>query len=212
MPEKNIIPYSPLISLAHRHRRNRHGSGLLWFMGLSGSGKSTLAHAVDLALFNSGAQSFVLDGDNIRTGLNRDLGLGEGDRKENIRRIAEVAKLMAEGGLLVLSAFITPYEESRRQIAEIVRTHPYYLVYCRCSLRACQSRDPKGLYAKALKGEIKNMTGMGSPFQEPLDANLVVDTEAHSVEESTLLVLDFMRERGLISGPACDLPPAGSGG
>lgn len=199
MSEEKIIlvPATPLVSMRDRNGLHRHQSGLLWFYGLSGSGKSTIAHAVERALYPKGIHSFVLDGDNLRTRLNRDLGLSPADRRENIRRVAEVGRLMVEAGLLVMAAFITPYEDSRRQVREIMTGLPHYECYVRCSLEVCARRDPKGLYRLARQGKIDNLTGIGAPFEEPASPDLIIDTEQMDLQQSVETVLDFMLGCGL---------------
>jgi adenylylsulfate kinase len=195
---ENIFPFESLIKCSDRHVLNGHRSGLLWFTGLSGSGKSTLAHAVEARLYRYGIRSYVLDGDNIRTGLNADLGLSAEDRKENIRRIAEVSKLMVDAGLLVFAAFIAPFRESREFVRKLMRNWPYYECYVRCSIDVCEERDPKGLYRKARRGEILNMTGISAPYEEPEHPDLVVDTASHTLDDSVEEVIRFLLDRGII--------------
>lgn len=195
----NFYPFDPIIKCADRHILNRHRSGLLWFTGLSGSGKSTLAHAVEARLFSVGIRSYVLDGDNIRTGLNKDLGLTPEDRKENIRRIAEVAKLMVDAGLLVFAAFIAPYRESREFVRELMTGWPYFEIFVKCSLEVCEERDPKNLYKRARSGEIKNMTGITAPYEEPERADLVVQTDSMSLQQSVDSLVDFLGAQNIIS-------------
>lgn len=195
---ENIFPYESLIKCSDRYVLNGHRSGLLWFTGLSGSGKSTLAHAVEARLYRYGIRGYVLDGDNIRTGLNADLGLSAEDRKENIRRIAEVAKLMVDAGLLIFAAFIAPFRESREFVRQLMTNWPYYECYVRCSLEQCERRDPKGLYRKARSGAIANMTGIASPYEEPDQPDLIVDTGILSLEESVDAVIRFLLEREII--------------
>jgi len=195
---ENIFPFEALIQCSDRYVLNGHRSGLLWFTGLSGSGKSTLAHAVEARLYRYGIRSYVLDGDNIRTGLNSDLGLSPEDRKENIRRIAEVAKLMVDAGLLVFAAFIAPFRESRDFVRKLMSNWPYYECYVKCSLQVCEQRDPKGLYQRARRGEIPDMTGISAPYEEPEQPDLIVDTAALSLEESVDVVIRFLIERGVI--------------
>lgn len=199
-PQKaeNIFPFDSLIKCSDRHVLNGHRSGLLWFTGLSGSGKSTLAHAVEARLYRYGIRSYVLDGDNIRTGLNSDLGLSPEDRKENIRRIAEVAKLMVDAGLLVFAAFIAPFRESRDFVRKLMSSWPYYECYAKCTLDVCEERDPKGLYRKARHGEILNMTGISAPYEEPENPDLVVDTGGLTLDESVNVVIRFLLEHGII--------------
>ena len=171
---------------------------MIWFTGLSGSGKSTLAHALEARLYQTGVRSYVLDGDNIRCGINKDLGLSPEDRKENIRRIAEVAKLMVDAGILVFAAFIAPYRESRQFVRELMADVPYYECYVKCSLEACELRDPKGLYKKARAGEIKNMTGLSAPYEEPDHPNLIVETDRCSLDECVDSLIHFLLNERII--------------
>jgi len=194
----NIYPFQSSVLCSDRQLLNGHRSALLWFTGLSGSGKSTLAHALEARLFKMGVRSYVLDGDNIRTGLNKDLGLSPDDRKENIRRIAEVAKLMVDAGILVFAAFIAPYRESRQFVRELMDKVPYYECYIKCPLEKCEERDPKNLYKRARAGEIANMTGIGSPYEEPLTPDLVIETDMLSLEASVDLMIDFLLEKKVV--------------
>jgi adenylylsulfate kinase len=194
----NIHPFKPNVGCADRNALNGHRSGLLLFTGLSGSGKSTLAHAVEARLFSSDIRSYVLDGDNIRYGLNKDLGLSPEDRKENIRRIAEVAKLMVDAGLLVFAAFIAPYRESRQFIRELMVGWPYFECFVQCSLDVCELRDPKGLYKKARKGLINNLTGISAPYEQPEDCDLTIPTDQLPLAESIDLVIRFLYQNGMI--------------
>jgi len=143
---------------------NAHKSGLIWFYGFSGSGKSTLANQVEARLYQKGIRTYVLDGDNVRRGLNADLSLSPEDRRENVRRIAEVAKIMVDAGILIFAAFIAPYAESRRFVRERLSGWPYFECYVKCPLAVCEQRDPKGLYQMVRQGEIQNMTGISAPF------------------------------------------------
>lgn len=203
----HIHPFLGTVSLADRHCLNRHRSALLWFTGLSGSGKSTLAHAVEQRLYDMGVRSYVLDGDNIRTGLNSDLGLCPKDRRENIRRIAHVARLMVDAGLLVFASFIAPYRESRAFVREQMSGFPYYECYVKCDLEVCKDRDPKGLYQKALAGEITNMTGLTAPYEEPLAPDLVIETDRLPLEGSVDAVLDFLIRLQIVQPkPLSDAP------
>lgn len=195
----HIYPYLPIITQQDRHLMNAHGSGLVWFTGLSGSGKSTLAHAVEARLYQMGIRSYVLDGDNVRRGLNADLGLSPGDRKENIRRIAEAGKLMVDAGLLVFAAFIAPYRESREFVKELMSDWPYYECYVKCPIEVCEKRDPKGLYKKARLGEITNLTGLGSPYEEPEGPDLVLQTHLYKLDECVEQVIQFLVKRRMIS-------------
>ncbi|BBO92882.1 adenylyl-sulfate kinase [Desulfosarcina ovata] len=194
----DIVPFDPIITQQDRHVMNAHKSGLVWFSGLSGSGKSTLAHQVEAKLYQKGVRSYVLDGDNVRSGLNADLSLSPEGRKENVRRIAEVAKLMVDAGILVFAAFIAPYEESRRFVRELMADWPYFECYVKCSLEVCEQRDPKGLYRRARQGEIKNMTGIQAPFEEPQHPNLVVETDQCELNSCVDQVIDFLNRQRLI--------------
>jgi len=194
----DIYPFQSTVLCSDRNLLNGHRSALVWFTGLSGSGKSTLAHAVEASLFTQGVRSYVLDGDNIRTGLNKDLGLGPADRKENVRRIAEVAKIMVDAGILVFAAFIAPYRESRRFVRELMEKVPCYEFYVKCSLQTCESRDPKNLYKRARAGEIKNMTGIGSPYEEPENPDLTIETDYLTIDQSVTMVIDFLINAKLV--------------
>ena len=197
---KRSYPFKPSILRADRHILNGHRSALLWFTGLSGSGKSTLAHAIEERLYQMGVRSYVLDGDNIRTGLNRDLGLSPEDRKENARRIAEAAKLMVDAGILVFAAFIAPYRESREFVRSLMLAFPFYECYIKCPLEMCEVRDPKGLYRKARQGEIDNMTGVSAPYEEPESPDLIIETDKYSLDECVALVINFLLEKKIVSG------------
>lgn len=194
----NIVPFDPIITQQDRHVMNAHKSGLVWFSGLSGSGKSTLAHQVEAKLYQKGIRSYVLDGDNVRSGLNADLSLSPNDRKENVRRIAEVAKLMVDAGILVFAAFIAPYEESRQFVRKLLSGWSYYECYVKCSVEVCEQRDPKGLYRLARQGEIKNMTGISAPFEEPASPDLVVDTDQCELDTCVERVITFLNRQRLI--------------
>ena len=171
---------------------------MLWFTGLSGSGKSTLATEVEKELYQRGVRTYVLDGDNIRHGLNRDLGFGKDDRKENIRRIGEVAKLFVDAGIVTLTAFISPYKEDRDMVRALFGQGEFIEIYVKCSIEECERRDPKGLYKKARRGEIRDFTGISAPYEEPVNPELVVETERETVEESVGRVLAFLSSKGLL--------------
>ena len=194
----NIFPFQSSIRCSDRHILNGHRSGLLWFTGLSGSGKSTLAHAVEARLHSMDIRSYVLDGDNVRTGLNKDLGLSPEHRNENIRRIAEVAKLMVDAGLLVFAAFIAPYRERRMFVRELMTGWPYYECYVKCPLKVCEQRDPKGLYKMARIGDLSHMTGISAPYEEPDDPDLTTETDRFSLDECTDQVIRFLQEKEII--------------
>jgi adenylylsulfate kinase len=196
--EKTFFPFQPNILCTDRHILNGHRSALMWFTGLSGSGKSTLAHALEDRLYQMGVRSYVLDGDNIRYGLNKDLGLSPEDRKENIRRIAEVAKLMADSGILVFAAFIAPYRESREFIRELMDDVPYYECFVKCALEVCETRDPKNLYKRARAGEIDNMTGISAPYEAPECPEMVIETDKSSLDECVDRLIRFLMDRKIV--------------
>lgn len=177
---------------------NGHKSAILWFTGLSGAGKSTLGHAVEERFHQLGCRTFVLDGDNVRHGLCSDLGFSEADRKENIRRIGEAAKLFLEAGVIVLTAFISPFRSDRQRVRTLVPHGEFLEIYCRCPLGICETRDVKGLYKRARAGEIKDFTGISSPYEEPMAPELVVDTDQLSLDQSVDAVIGLMQERGII--------------
>ncbi len=172
----NIVWHQSSVNRKAIESKRSHKSAILWFTGLSGSGKSTLANAVNLALFEKGISSYVLDGDNIRHGLCKDLGFSDKDREENIRRISEVSKLFLDAGVIVLTAFVSPFRSDRKKARELVEKGDFIEIFCSADLQACEARDVKGLYAKARKGEIKDFTGISSPYEEPLSPELKIDT------------------------------------
>jgi adenylylsulfate kinase len=171
---------------------------VIWFTGLSGSGKSTLAHALEKRLFQQGRLSFVLDGDNIRHGLNKNLGFSPQDREENIRRIGEVAKLFCEAGIITMTAFISPYRRDRDHARELLDKKEFIEVFLKVPLKIAEKRDPKGLYKKARNGEIKEFTGISAPYEEPLNPEIVIDTSQHSIKESTEIIHEFLNNNDLI--------------
>jgi adenylylsulfate kinase len=194
----NITWHEHKVSRAEREKRNGHKGAVLWFTGLSGSGKSTLANTVDHLLHERGCCSYVLDGDNIRHGLNKDLGFSPEDRTENIRRIGEVARLMADGGVLVSTAFISPYRADRGIARDLNPAGSFVEVFCSCKLDVCEERDPKGLYKKARAGEIKQFTGIDAPYEEPEQPELVIHTDSATVEECADQVLAYLTEQGIL--------------
>jgi adenylylsulfate kinase len=178
------------ITKAHRTAHNGHPSAVVWLYGLSGSGKSTIANALEKRLFEMGNHTYCLDGDNTRLGLNKDLGFSAIDRLENVRRVAEVAKLMADAGNIVLVSLITPYEEQRILVKEILKNERFLDVYLECDLATCEQRDPKGLYKKARAGEISNFTGISDPFEEPTDLTFRVNTSKCDVNECVIRIAE----------------------
>ncbi len=183
-------PVGSAIGAPARWRRQGHRGGVLWFTGLSGSGKSTLAQALEQALFATGRQAFVLDGDNLRHGLNADLGFSDADRGENIRRVTEVAGLFAEAGMIVISAFISPFRADRIAARQRVGDG-FHEIHLSASLEVCESRDPKGLYGKARRGEIADFTGISSPYEEPHSPDLIIDTGAEDLVGSLKRIADY---------------------
>ena len=190
----NITWHEGAITNADRERLLQQKGVVIWFTGLSGSGKSTLAHAVEEKLFEKGHLTYVLDGDNIRHGLNKNLGFSPEDREENIRRIGEVAKLFADAGIITMTAFISPYRADRDKARALLDDGRFIEVYVKVPLEVAEERDPKGLYKKARAGEIKQFTGIDAPYEEPLNAELVIDTSEHSLEESAEIVLKYLQE------------------
>ena len=164
----------------------------IWLTGLSGSGKSTLANALDIALHERGIKTFLLDGDNIRHGLCKDLGMSEADRSENIRRVGEVARLMVDAGLIVICAFISPYQKDRQRVRDMFATDQFTQVYLNTPLDVCEQRDPKGLYRKAREGKIKQFTGISDPYEAPEDADVVIDTSQLNVEKAVESILNIL--------------------
>ncbi|UXU84098.1 adenylyl-sulfate kinase [Mammaliicoccus sciuri] len=190
----NITWHDSEVTKAQRQERNGHKSVVIWFTGLSGSGKSTISVALEKALFEQNITSYRLDGDNIRHGLNQNLGFSPEDRKENIRRIGEVGKLMVDAGVVTMTAFISPYEEDRNTVRDILEDGEFIEVFTKCSLDECESRDPKGLYKKARSGEIKEFTGINAPYEEPSNPEIVIDTENESVEQSVEKIVAYLKE------------------
>jgi len=196
----NIVWHAHTVTRDEREAKFGHRGCTIWLTGLSGSGKSTLANALDDVLLQRGIRSFVLDGDNIRHGLNKDLGFSPEDRTENIRRIGEVAKLFTDAGVINVTAFISPYREDRNRARAAQKEGDFIEVYVRASLEECERRDTKGLYARARAGQIKEFTGISAPYEEPEAAELVVETEGRTVEESLGDILSFLQARGYVSG------------
>ncbi|MGM0903858.1 MAG: adenylyl-sulfate kinase [Bacillota bacterium] len=194
----NITWHDATITKQDRHAQNGHGSCVLWFTGLSGSGKSTIANAVSNELFRQGINEYVLDGDNIRHGLNKDLGFSEYDRTENIRRIGEVAKLFVDSGKVVTTAFISPFRSDRDQVRSIFTDNEFIEVFVDCPLEECERRDPKQLYAKARAGEIKDFTGVDSPYEAPEQPEITIHSNEVSVEDAVQLVLGYLQDKNII--------------
>jgi adenylylsulfate kinase len=198
MIKNHVVWHETLVNRLQRNRLNKHKSGLLWFTGLSAAGKSTIAHHLEKELFDRGIRCYVLDGDNVRHGLNSNLGFSREDRKENLRRIAEVSRLMVDSGLVVLAAFISPYREDRAFVKNSMGDDSFFEIYVKCSLETCEKRDPKGHYKKAKEGVIKNYTGISAPYEEPVDPDLVIDTDVLDVESSVQKVLELLDSKKFI--------------
>lgn len=192
----NIVWHQATITRQLRERKNQHKSVILWFTGLSGSGKSTLAHAVEEYLYQQGLKTFVLDGDNVRHGLCADLGFSEEGRKENIRRVGEAAKLMRDAGVITLTAFISPFKSDRNNVRKLM-PEDFIEIYCHCALAVCESRDVKGLYKKARSGEVKEFTGISSPYEAPENPELIIDTNLLTIEDSVKLVIDYLSSKNI---------------
>jgi adenylylsulfate kinase len=191
----NITWHELSLTKESRRKQNDHHSFVLWFTGLSGSGKSTIANALALKLSELGIRNYVLDGDNVRHGLNKDLGFSDRDRTENIRRIGEVAKLFVDSGQVVLTAFISPFITDRQLVRNLLEEDEFIEIYVKCPLDECESRDPKGLYEKARKGLIPDFTGIHSPYEEPEYPELVIQSHEFSVEECIEQIIDYLSSK-----------------
>ena len=198
MTVDNLYFHKHRVSRELKELRNDHKSKVIWFTGLSGSGKSTVANATEKLLHDMGLQTYILDGDNVRMGLNKDLGFSPQDRTENIRRITEVAKLFADSGSIVLTAFISPYEEDRNSARKIISDEDFIEVFVKADLSVCESRDPKGLYKKARAGEIKGFTGIDAPYEEPINPELVVETDKYDILVCANQVVDYLVKENII--------------
>ncbi|MEH6765251.1 MAG: adenylyl-sulfate kinase [Aequorivita antarctica] len=191
----NIIPHNFSITQEQRSDLKKHQPLLVWFTGLSGSGKSTIANALEIKLFEQGIHTYLLDGDNVRKGLNNNLSFSAEDRTENIRRIAEVANLMIDAGLVVLASFVSPYREDRENVKRIVGYEKFLEVFVNTPIEECERRDVKGLYEKARAGEIKNFTGVNAPYEAPMAPDVEIDTTMVSVEEAVALIIKFIGKK-----------------
>jgi len=191
----NLVKHNYKTTKAQREEQHGHKAYLVWFTGLSGSGKSTLANLVEIALHTRGLSTYILDGDNIRQGINKDLSFAPEDRTENIRRIAEISNLMLDAGVITLAAFVSPYIKDRQEVQQIVGTDNFIEIFVNTSLEECERRDVKGLYKKARSGEIKNMTGISAPYEEPTNPDLEVITDGHSIKESVEIIINFINKK-----------------
>ena len=194
----NVIKQSFDVTMEMRGGLLGHKSCCLWFTGLSGSGKSTLANLVEAKLFDLGFHTFVLDGDNMRHGLNKDLGFSDQDRIENIRRVAEVSKLFVDAGIIVLSSFISPFIKDRAFAKSLVSDQKFYEIYCECPIEVCETRDVKGLYKKARNNEILNFTGISSPYEKPINPDLAINTAQLGIDDSVAMIIDMLLKEKII--------------
>ncbi|MCY3985575.1 MAG: adenylyl-sulfate kinase [Candidatus Dadabacteria bacterium] len=197
--ERFVIPHEHEITKEDRRRLNGHGSLILWFTGLPSSGKSTLANELEKELIQGGHRTYILDGDNVRMGLCKDLGFSAEDREENIRRIGEVSKLFADAGVIVLSAFVSPYRADRDAARNLVEEGEFVEIFVYCSVEQAEQRDVKGLYKKAREGIIKGFTGIDDPYEEPLNPEIMVNTEQFSIEQCKQQILHYLLERGVVN-------------
>ncbi len=194
----NIVWHAHQVERSERAQQKKQKPCVIWFTGLSGAGKSTIANALEGELFRKGYHSYLLDGDNVRFGLNKDLGFSDADRVENIRRIGEVAKLFADAGLIVVTAFISPFRADREMVRKLLPAGEFFEIHVHAALDVCESRDPKGLYKKARAGQIKNFTGIDSPYEAPDAPEMTLDTGALSVEQAVQQLLEFLKSRDVL--------------
>jgi adenylylsulfate kinase len=195
---KNVFWHEGKIKKEDREKLLGQKGVIVWFTGLSASGKSTIACEVERRLFEKKKLAYVLDGDNIRHGLNKDLGFSPEDREENIRRIGEVAKLFSDAGLIALTAFISPYKKDRDQVRNLVKKGEFIEVYVKCPIDVLKKRDPKGMYEKALRGEIKEFTGISAPYEEPDNPELILETDKETIDQSVNKVMEYLKAQGII--------------
>ncbi|MEW6143984.1 MAG: adenylyl-sulfate kinase [Thermodesulfobacteriota bacterium] len=197
--QRFVIPHNHEITKEDRRKLNGHGSVILWFTGLPSAGKSTLANEVEKKLISTGVRTFILDGDNVRMGLCKDLGFSEGDRAENIRRIGEVSKLFVNAGCIVLSAFVSPYRRDRDAVRALVEDGEFVEIYVKAPLEVCEQRDVKGLYKKAREGVIKGFTGIDDPYEEPLNPEITIETDKVSLAEGAEQILGYLSGRHVLN-------------
>lgn len=195
---KNIKWHEHKVTQLDREKLLNQKGVVLWFTGLSGSGKSTIANEVAYSLNKRGKLAYVLDGDNIRHGLNKNLGFSAEDRDENIRRICEVSKLFADAGLITCTAFISPYKKMRDFCRELIDPGRFFEIYCKASLETCENRDPKGLYKKAREGKVKEFTGVSAPYEEPDNPEIIMDTDKYNVRECVEIILNKLKKEKII--------------
>lgn len=198
MNSAHVIPHKSLVEREDRERLHRHKGAVLWFTGLSASGKSTLSHRVEKRLHDKGLSTYVFDGDNVRHGLCGDLGFSEKDRTENIRRIGEMVRLFVDAGIIALTAFISPFRADRDRVKAMVGEDRFVEIFVDCPLDVCIQRDPKGIYAKAVKGEIKDFTGISSPYEPPLNPDIVIRSDRESFDDAVDRVITLIIRKGLL--------------
>lgn len=198
----NIVWHHATVTKARREALNGHRGAILWFTGLSGAGKSTLSHAVEEILHQMGCRTFVLDGDNVRHGLCGDLGFSDEDRTENIRRVGEAAKLFMEAGIIVLTAFISPFRKDRDRVRGMAVHGDFLEIYCHCPIEVCEMRDVKGLYKKARAGQIGDFTGISSPYEAPTKPELAVNTSEQELDACVQQIIEMLAQRGIINPKA----------
>ncbi len=208
MSNNPLVRHPSLVSHTEREAANGHKSAVVWFTGLPGSGKSTTAYEVERQLFAMGCQTYVLDGDNVRYGLSADLGFSPEHRSEHLRRIAELSRLVYDSGMIVLCAFVSPTQASRDRVRALIPSGAFFEAYCRCPTEVCAARDPKGFYAKAQAGQIKDYTGVSAPYEEPAAPELVLDTATQPVTQCAAGVLDLLETQGIIRRSASRAPAA----
>jgi len=197
--QKNIVWHEHKVSRRDREVIKGHKPCILWFTGLPSSGKSTIANELEHVLNKRGAHTYVLDGDNVRHGLNKNLGFSKEDRKENIRRVGEVAKLFVDAGILPITAFISPFKEDRDMVRALMKEGEFIEVFIKCPLEVCMERDPKGLYKKAIAGEVKDFTGISHPYEEPSNSEIVIKTDKISVKEAVDVIVEYLVRNKIIS-------------
>jgi len=190
--KENIIPHDHFIKVEHRRQLNKHNSFLVWFTGLSGSGKSTISNLFEQELHQMGIKTYLLDGDNVRNGINCNLTFSPEDRTENIRRVSEISKLMIDAGLVTIAAFVSPYEKDRENIKDIVGSDNFIEVFVNTSVEECERRDVKGLYKKAREGKIKNFTGISAPYEKPINPDIEIKTEIETIEDAVKRILKYI--------------------
>ena len=196
--DENIVWHNYAISKSQRSEQKKHKPAILWFTGFSGSGKSTVANALESALNQLGVHTYLLDGDNVRHGLCKDLGFTDADRVENIRRVGETAKLMVDAGLMVLTAFISPFQSERDMVRNLVEDGEFIEVFLDTPLEVCETRDPKGLYKKARAGEIKHFTGIDSDYQIPASPEIKIDTSKNTLDQSVQELVAYLKQQQII--------------